>query len=210
MSSDSPPGSPTEGIGAGDAVGAAAAQRPRVRGELLRDHRASGAVVVPVDPAQAGRARVLLPQCACARDQRRPQRRRLRAHRGRLGRARQGDHHQRRPRPGADDRHADGGEPAERLDPRSPEEAFVYQFSSGLDRPAQARGPHARAAARPRPTYYDALGIGPRGQDVLHDPAVPHLRHGLLHARGDAAPARRSCCSRTPTRSCSAASARWS
>ena len=97
------------------------------------------------------------------------------------------------PRPGAHARHADrapsrpSGSSA-----RSPDEPLVYHVLLRLDRPAQARGPHARPAARRGRSYYAGDGHRPRRPDLLHDPAVPHLRHGLLHVRGDRAPAPRS------------------
>ena len=140
----------------------AAAQRPDLRGELLRDLGPRRDRRAGQPRLQAGRAGVLLPPVrGQGGDQRRPQRGRLRAHRGRLGRARQGDPHQRRPRAGAHARHADADRAGQARPSARPEEPLVYMFSSGsTGRPKRVARTHGQL--RGEAEYYDWMGITAR------------------------------------------------
>ena len=81
-------------------------------------------------------------------------------------------------------------EPA-KLEPRSPDEPLVYQFSSGsTGRPKRVARTHGAVRRRGRVLPRD--GDRPERPHLLRDPALPHLRHGLLHVRGRAPPAPRS------------------
>ena len=114
-----------------------------------------GAVVVPVNPAfKQDELDFYFRQCDGARrDQRRAQRRRLRADRGRLGAPGPGDHHQLGARPGAHARHADGARAGQARAPLAGRAARLPVLL-GLHRPARSgwRAPTASAAARPSTT----------------------------------------------------------
>ena len=175
------PGRP--GHRAGGRRGAAAAERSLVHRELLRDHGARGRRRAGQPRLQAGRARLLLPPVRGAgRDQRRAQRRRMRAHRGRLGAAGAGDHHELGARAGAHARHADGARAGEARAALAGRGARLPVLL-GLHGPAQARGPHPRPVLR-RGRVLPRDGNRAERPDLLRDPALPHLRHGLLHVRG--------------------------
>ena len=182
------PGRP--GHRAGRRRGAAAAERSRLHRQLLRDLRPGRRGGSGQPGLQAGRARVLLPPLrrAC-RDQRRAQRRRVRADRGRLGAPGAGDHHQLGARPGAHARHADGaraGQARAALAGR----AARLPVLLGLHRPPEAGGAHPRPVRR-RGRVLPGHGHRPERPHLLRHPALPHLRHGLLHVRRRPPPAPR-------------------
>ena len=87
--------------------------------------------------------------------------------------------------------------PAAGRTPASPDDDAVFQYSSGsTGRPKRVPRTHRHLRAE-ADAYVAATGMTRRRRGLLRDPAPPHLRHGLLPARGgaqrrDAGPLRRS------------------
>ena len=198
-----------EGIGPGDAVALLLPNDPSFVAELLRDLRDRRRGRAGQPGVQAGRAGLLLPPVLGAgRDQRRAQRGRVRADRGRVGAAGAGDHHELGARAGAHPRHADGARAGQARAPLAGRAARLPVLV-GLHRPAEARGAHARAVPR-RGGVLPGDGIDARtiGSSARFRSSTPTAWAAACSPRRAAAP--RSCSSRTPTRSCCAASGRSS
>ena len=140
------------------------ARRPLVRHLLSRDHRARRDRGPGQPGLQAGRARVLLPQRRRRRgDQRRAQRRRLRAHRRRLRPPGRGD--RQRCRPWQSRRHSTACSRRERPSafPRAPPRRSS-STSSPPARPAGRSWCRAPTASARRGGLYKSLGTHPRGR----------------------------------------------